>query len=421
MDKPIIMPVGISDFEEVRRKGMYYVDQTDLVEKLIGNYAEATLILRPHSFGKTMNLSMLESFFSIEKDSKDLFAGLKISEYTELCTSYMNQYPTIFITFQNMKGEDFETAFESYRCEIRALYKKFEFLLESDKLSTMDKESISAICNGTASDTKVMLALSELIRLLYYHYNKDVILLIDGYDAPLENAAIGGYYGELANVMYRFEVFVKDNNYLKFAVIAGSTYSCRASIFSGTNLYIKSINERYIYPNEYFGFSESEVKKILADCGMSAQDKDVKEWYGGYNIGGMELYCPKDVILYVNDFLSGKVKSPKCYWDTVDGDRKDMFPEWLAKDSGVDPEVISGRIQCMFAEGTVGISEMIHHYWGRKSEDRFWTHLFFTGYLTVDERYIHKGHLYTLFLKIPNKEIRGIFEKVLKKISENRG
>lgn len=400
------VPVGVSSFEEIRKQELYYVDKSDLIKDLICWKTKITLFTRPRRFGKTLTMRMLESFFDIRQDSKELFAGLKVSENKELCAMYMNQYPTIFITLKEVQGRNFRLAFEMLKSKIYILCKSFLFLLDSDKISENDKELFSRLDAGKADELEVSSALNTLVRLLYLYYDKPVVLLIDEYDVPLAKASDNGYYEEMLDVMRSFMQVLKDNDYLKFAVITGCLRISKESIFTGTNNFsVNTITASYF--NEYFGFTESEVKKLLKDTGALSQYPVIKEWYDGYNFGGIDIYCPWDVINYVYEFLMGEKNLPKCYWNNTStnsiirsfidsfGDEIQEEFETLLKGSSIRMPVKEDLTY-----------DLLH-----SSKDNFWSILYLTGYLTGEEA--GRTSSGEVSLRIPNKEIKKIFKDTI--------
>lgn len=404
MSRLLNMPVGISSFEKIRKGGSYYVDKTNIITDLVTSPDEVTLFARPRRFGKTLVMRMLESFFNIKKDSKDLFDGLKISENTELCNAYMNQYPTIFITLKDVYGDNFEVAFDILRDKISTLCRNFSFLSESDKLDHEEQELFNRLKKGISTELEVMKSLTTLTSLLYMYYGKTVILLIDEYDVPLAKASDKGYYEKMLGVMRIFMQVFKDNEYLEFAVITGCLRVSKESIFTGTNnFYVNSITSKYY--NEYFGFTDNEVRKILEDTGTLTQYDEIKEWYDGYNFGGAEIYCPWDVISYVKDFLRGEFNIPKCYWNsTSDNSIVRTFIDNYGNEIQEDFKTLlnGDSIQKQIKEDLT--YDLLH-----SSKDNFWSILFLTGYLTSDDN----KYLDEVSLRIPNKEVTKIYKDTL--------
>ena len=409
----IKMPVGISSFEKIRESKAYYVDKSELIEELIHSQADVTLFTRPRRFGKTLIMRMLESFFSINKDSKRLFDGLKISDNTELCESYMNQYPTIFLTFKEIEGRNFELAFKKLKKKIYTLCKEYTFLLSSDKIDEEDKKLFEELNSGNVDEAGIQDSLNVLVRLLYIYYDRPVILLLDEYDVPLAKASENGYYKEMLDVMRGFMQVLKDNDYLHFAVVTGCLRISKESIFTGTNNFsVNTITSRRF--NEYFGFTEQEVKQILKDAGILSQYNKIKDWYDGYNFGEIDIYCPWDVINYVDDFLNGESNLPKCYWVNTSGNEIirtfiDNYADEIQEDF---ESLIAGKSIRMSIKEDLTY-DLIH-----SSKDNFWSVLYLTGYITSEKN--SRSESGQVLLKIPNQEIREIFNDTVCRWFEER-
>ena len=293
------IPVGVSDFEELRKNDYYYIDKSGLIEELLSRTGtKVTLITRPRRFGKTLGMSMLENFFDIRKNSKKLFEGLEIAKHQTLCDEWMNQYPTIFVSFRQVDGLDFTGAYDMLTWVISELYKKHLYLLESDRINECDKEIARQLIRGNASlkDTKGSLML--LTRLLQQYYGKSVILLIDEYDVPVAKANNNGYYKEMLDVMKGLMQALKDNQALRFAIITGCLKIAKESIFTGTNNFVSDTiaNSRL---NEYFGFVQKEVDQLLKAADLIEWADCMKELYDGYHFGDFDVYCPWDVMNYL--------------------------------------------------------------------------------------------------------------------------
>ena len=401
----VSMPIGVSSFEEIRKSGAYYVDKTEIVKDLINSKVNVTLFTRPRRFGKTLTMSMLKSFFDITRNGRALFAGLKISENTEICNDYMNQYPTIFLTLKEVQGAEFDTALKQLENKIYLLCKEFLFLLDSNNLDEDDKKIFTRLKSGEADKIEIINSLDTLVRLLYLHYGKTVILLIDEYDVPLAKASDNGYYNEMLDVMRGFMQTLKDNSCLKFAVITGCLRISKESIFTGTNnFYVNSITSSHF--NEYFGFTDNEVKKLLANAGALSRYQEMKDWYDGYNFGGIDIYCPWDVIHYVYDFLNEEKNLPKCYWNnTSDNSIVRTFINNFSDEIQNDFETLltGATIQRPIRENLT--YDLLH-----SSEDNFWSILFLTGYLTSEGNITPDS----ISLRIPNKEIKQIYKDTIR-------
>ena len=404
------MPIGISDFEEVINNKLFYIDKTGLIEDLLSSHCKVTLFTRPRRFGKTLAMSMLENFFNITKNSKEIFTGLKISKNVELCNNYMNQYPTIFITLKEIEGENYRVAFNRFKEKIIHLCTVFSFLTNSTKVSEESKELFSRLKSTAVTDSEIVDALAKFIYLLYSHYDKPVILLIDEYDVPLAKATDNGYYNEMLSMMRGFMQVLKDNSYLKFAIITGCLRISKESIFTGTNnFYINSITAKRC--SEYFGFTHNEVQQMLEDAGALDKLPEIKEWYDGYNFGDTEIYCPWDVINYVNDYLYGEEILPKCYWNDTSSNSIirtfiNNYGNRLQKDFTI--LLKGGSIQKKVKEDLT--YDLLH-----SSIENFWSILFLTGYLTGDNKTLGKTDL-----RIPNKEVQHIYEDTLKEFFNDK-
>ena len=401
------MPIGISDFETIRKRNAYYVDKSSLISELINSMSAVTLFTRPRRFGKTLTMSMLESFFNIEKSSKNLFDGLEISKNEALCATWMNEYPVISLTFKEIEGLDFETAYEYLKEVLADLFSQYPFLIDEASTAENDKELFYNLQNCSATKAGVKKSLKLLVKLLFNYYGKPVILLLDEYDVPLAKAADNGYYKEMLDIMRGILQVLKDNNNLAFAVITGCLRISKESIFTGTNNFkINTITSKRF--NEYFGFTEREVKELLQDINASSQYDKVKEWYDGYNFGGVEIYCPWDVINYADDFINEDKVEPSCYWNNTSGNTIiRSFIDRFSNEIRDDFEVLlkGGQIQKTIKEDLT--YDLLH-----SSEENFWSVLYLTGYLTMvkESKFISKE----ITLKIPNKEIREIFNDTIK-------
>ena len=308
------VPVGVSDFEKIRKNGYYYIDKSRLIGELLSRKGtKVTLITRPRRFGKTMGRSVLEIFFDIRKDSRKLFEGLEIAENQALCDAWMNQYPTAFVSFRQVDGLDFAGAYDMLTWVVSELYKRHLYLLDSDKIDNTDKDIAKQLARGNASlkDTKGSLML--LTRMMQQHYGKPVILLIDEYDVPVAKANNNGYYNEMLDVMKGLMQALKDNQALRFAVVTGCLKIAKESIFTGTNNFVSDTitNSRL---SEYFGFVQSEVDQLLKDADLTEQADNIKKWYDGYHFGDFDVYCPWDVMNYMLELQRDPKAKPISYW-----------------------------------------------------------------------------------------------------------
>lgn len=411
--KLLSIPVGVSDFEEIRRNGYYYVDKSGLIGELLGTTGtKVTLITRPRRFGKTLGMSMLESFFDIRKDNKALFEELEIAKRHELCMEWMNQWPTVFVSFRQVDGLNFNSAYDMLTLVISELYKKHLYLLDSDKLDSFDKEIVKQLIQGTASAKDMKGSLMLLTRLMYQQYGKPVILLIDEYDVPVAKANRNGYYEEMLDVMKGLMQALKDNQALCFAVITGCLKIAKESIFTGTNNFISdTITDSRL--NEYFGFVQSEVDQILKDADVLDKAESIREWYDGYHFGDFDVYCPWDVMNYLLELQRNPKAKPVSYWkNTSDNAVIRSFIDYAGSN-------ITGKLETLLAGGTIvqRVDENLTYDYLHSSEENLWSMLYLTGYLTKAREEDYNGKLAdgTVALMIPNAEIKEIFETTVVK------
>ena len=411
--KLLSIPVGVSDFEEIRRNGYYYVDKSGLIGELLGTTGtKVTLITRPRRFGKTLGMSMLESFFDIRKDNKALFEELEIAKRHELCMEWMNQWPTVFVSFRQVDGLNFNSAYDMLTLVISELYKKHLYLLDSDKVDSFDKEIVKQLIQGTASAKDMKGSLMLLTRLMYQQYGKPVILLIDEYDVPVAKANSNGYYEEMLDVMKGLMQALKDNQALCFAVITGCLKIAKESIFTGTNNFISdTITDSRL--NEYFGFVQSEVDQILKDADVLDKAESIREWYDGYHFGDFDVYCPWDVMNYLLELQRNPKAKPVSYWkNTSDNAVIRSFIDYAGSN-------ITGKLETLLAGGTIvqRVDENLTYDYLHSSENNLWSMLYLTGYLTKAREEDYNGKLAdgTVALMIPNAEIKEIFETTVVK------
>lgn len=411
--KNIDIPVGISNFAEIRKNKYYYIDKTGLIEELLKTTAtKVTLITRPRRFGKTLGMSMLENFFDIRKDSKLLFDGLEIADKQVLCEKWMNQYPVMFLSLKSVDGNDFLTAYSQLAYEIGALYKEHDYLLESPVLGEEEKKLFWQIKERKTGKIEVMRSLQILSQLLNKHYKKEVILLIDEYDVPIAKATSNGYYKEMLEIMKGLMQALKDNLSLRFAVITGCLKIAKESIFTGTNNFVSdTITDTRL--NEYFGFVQSEVDQILKDAGFTDKADLVKKWYDGYRFGDFDVYCPWDVMCYLRDLVYKPEAKPASYWrNTSDNSIIRSFIDYAGSS-------ITNKLETLMDGGYIiqKIDENLTYDYLHSSEDNLWSMLYLTGYLTQKKGIEYRGELPegTVALTIPNEEIRYIFETTISK------
>lgn len=408
------IPVGISDFEKIRKNQYYFVDKSGLIEELLNTESnEVTLITRPRRFGKTLGMSMLASFFDIRRDSSELFRGLKISQKEELCQKWMNQYPVLFVTFKDVDGLDFQSAKEMLRIQIADRCNEYLCLISSEKVNENDKaifRQLADVVKGDVSDAMLKTGIALIMRMLQDYYEKPVILLLDEYDVPLAKASAHGYYAEMLEVMRAMiSTALKDNPSLRFAVVTGCLRISRESIFTGTNNFVSdTIFDTRL--NEYFGFLQDEVEQLLTAIGAKDKAGIVKEWYDGYHFGSYDVYCPWDVLNYGNRLQTTGSDVPVSFWkNTSDNAIIRSFVE-------IQSDIITDKLETLMSGGFIRqkIVEDLTYDYLHSSEENLWSVLYLTGYLTIDrkESRVLDGE-YALI--IPNAEIQEIFETTIQK------
>lgn len=409
----INIPVGRSGFADIRKNGYYYVDKSGLIKELLRTDAtQVTLITRPRRFGKTLGMSMLSEFFDIRKDSTDLFDGLAIASDRELCGSWMNQYPTLFLSFKSVDGMDFAEAYAMLQAEIARVCKNHLYLLDSDQVNTFDKEIFVKLAGKRASKEEIKNALYDLTRMLLAHFKKPVVLLMDEYDVPLAKAGEKGYYAQMLDVVKGVMQVIKDNDALKFAVITGCLRVAKESIFTGTNNFVSdTISDTRL--NEYFGFTQAETDQILQHTGLTAHAAEIRAWYDGYRFGAFDVYCPWDVMNYVKDLLLDAEKKPEGYWKNSSDN---AIIRSFIDHSG---DMVTKKLEKLLAGEYViqKIDQDLTYDVLYLTEDHLWSILYLTGYLTGirDHELARKLPEGSLALKIPNAEIREIFESTVMK------
>lgn len=404
------LPVGIDDFRKLRESHFYYVDKTRLIEQLLLNWSEVTHFTRPRRFGKTLNMSMLKSFFDIGTD-KALFDGLYISGNKELCDEYMGKYPVIFLSLKGVEGLTYEEAFEAFVRIMGKEVNRVSFLADSDKLTQIEREQYKGLTimkNGRLAfdKEKLISSLQLLSQLLYKHYGKKVVILIDEYDVPLDKAFQNGYYKEMVSLIRGlFGQALKTNEFLQFAVLTGCLRISKESIFTGLNNFkVMSITDSRF--DEQFGFTDIEVKKLLSDYGMDSHFDEVKEWYDGYHFGKADVYCPWDVINHADHLRDDSDAKPQTYWINSSGNS--LVRRLINRaDSSTKDEIerlIAGEAIEKVIRQDLTYDEI------ENSIDNIWSVLFTTGYLTkIGEVKLPDSESYAYMLVIPNKEVREVF------------
>lgn len=410
MENTLKLPAGIEDFKEIRKRGYYYVDKSKLIEQLVEVGGKVTLFTRPRRFGKTLNMSMLRSFFETGADAS-LFDGLYISGNKEICDEYMGKYPVIFLSLKDVDGLKYENAKYRIMELIGREAERYSFLGDSDRLSENEREQYKAVIalqDGKYSmDENVLISSLRLLsHLLFRHYGEKTVILIDEYDVPLDKAFQNGYYQEMVSLIRGlFGMALKTNDSLQFAVLTGCLRISKESIFTGLNNFkvLSILDSRF---DEQFGFTDQEVQKILDDYELSSHFEETKEWYDGYRFGNADIYCPWDVINYVEQLRYDPAAVPQDFWsnssgnamvrrfiDMADVSTKNEIERLIAGESiekDVTPELTYDELD--------------------KSIENLWSVLFTTGYLT------HKGRTESgkYRLVIPNREVRNLFVKKIR-------
>ena len=394
------LPVGIENFAEIRREDFYYIDKTGLIRDLLRDWGKVNLFTRPRRFGKTLNMSMLKCFFEIGTDAS-LFDGLAIAREKDLCEEYLGQYPVISLTLKGVDGLNFEAAYHALRAALRGEVARLRFLLESAAVNEADKQPLERFLHEQDTREDVLDSLKTLCALLYQHHGQKVILLIDEYDVPLDKAFLHGYYPEMVSLLRGLlGNALKTNDFLQFAVLTGCLRVSKESIFTGLNN-LKALSILDARFCEYFGFTDGEVRRMLADYGLSSHYAETKDWYDGYRFGNAEMYCPWDVINHVDRLRAEPNAHPQDYWINTSGN--DMVRRFVDKaDKSTQKEIerlIAGEAieKRLRLELTYGELE--------ESIENLWSVLFTTGYLTQAgevERNVYK-------LVIPNREVREVF------------
>ena len=395
--------VGSSDFAEYRKGDYYYVDKTGLIEELLKTPGiKVTLITRPRRFGKTMNMSMLAEFFDIRKDSRPIFSGLKIADNKELCEAWMNQWPVIHVTFRSVFGSCFKDAYSMIEAVIAELYKQHIYLLENPEMMVYDREIFDRIAGKKASGEEIKNSLLFLTRLLGQYYGKTVILLIDEYDVPLAKASDKGYYEEMLYVIRGILQALKDNSFLHLAVVTGCLRIAKESIFTGTNNFITdTISDNRL--DEFFGFTQEEVDRILADTQNTSHSQEIKNWYDGYRFGSIDVYSPWDVMNHINALCLDPQAMPRSYWrNTSDNAIIRSFIDQAENDTIKQFEILLSGDKI-----SQKIEEDLTYDYLHASTENLWSILYLTGYITGTEK--EEGRQ-EWNLWIPNLEIREIFE-----------
>lgn len=406
------LPIGIENFEKLRSEDFYYIDKTGLIRELLNNWGEVNLFTRPRRFGKTLNMSMLEHFFRLNGD-KSIFDGLEISKETALCEEYMGKYPVISVSLKGIDALTYEKAFQMAVQILKRVPLKVQYLLESEALSEQDKAEYRKLLDDNMSEAVFCNSLRVLSELLEKHHGTKVILLIDEYDVPLAKAHANGYYDQMISLIRGLlGEALKTNDSLKLAVLTGCLRISKESIFTGlNNLKVRSITD--VRFDEYFGFTDQEVKTLLECYGYSDSYDVAKEWYDGYRFGNVDVYCPWDVLNYCDSLLDDREAQPENYW--INTSSNDAVGYFIQKS---EDTTIKRELELLVAGETVTreIRQELTYPEMYKTIDNIWSLLFTTGYLT--QRGKADGR--KLKLAIPNLEIRDIFEtQIMEFFKEN--
>ena len=408
------LPIGIENFEEMRREDFYYIDKSHVIEQLLTQWGKVNLFTRPRRFGKSLNMSMLQSFFEIGKD-KTLFDGLRISDNQELCEEYQGKFPVVSVSLKGINGATYEEARRFLIKTINEEARRLSVLSDSTELDETDHELLTQLKKKEMTNDSLVYSIRELTELLEKHYGSKVIVLIDEYDVPLAKANENGYYDEMVLLIRNlFENALKTNSSLKFAVLTGCLRIAKESIFTGLNNFkVYSITDKSF--DETFGFTDAEVKELLRYYGQEKYYETVKEWYDGYRFGNVDVYCPWDVINFCSDHLADPGLEPKNYWANTSGNS--VISHFI--DSVGKPQKLTRMELEQLVNGGIVQKEINSELTYKElysSIDNLWSTLFMTGYLT--QRGEPSGNRYNLV--IPNREIRNIITNhILKMFKEN--
>lgn len=408
------LPIGIENFEKLRQEDFYYIDKTRLIEQLLTRWGEVNLFTRPRRFGKSLNMSMLQSFFEIGKD-KTLFDGLRISDNQELCEKYQGKFPVVSVSLKGINGATYEEARRFLIKTINEEARRLSVLSDSTELDETDHELLTQLKKKEMTNDSLVYSIRELTELLEKHHGSKVIILIDEYDVPLAKANENGYYNEMVLLIRNlFENALKTNNSLKFAVLTGCLRIAKESIFTGLNNFkVYSITDKSF--DETFGFTDAEVRELLRYYGQEKYYETVKEWYDGYRFGNVDVYCPWDVINFCSDHLADPGLEPKNYWANTSGNS--VISHFI--DSVGKPQKLTRMELEQLVNGGIVQKEINSELTYKElysSIDNLWSTLFMTGYLT--QRGEFSGNRYNLV--IPNREIRNIITNhILKMFKEN--
>ena len=401
------------NFDTLRQAGGYYVDKTGFLEKFLESPSDASLFTRPRRFGKTLLMSMLASFFDIMRNSRQFFAGLKVSQNEALCGKWMNQYPVIFLTLKDIEKPSFERALARIHVLIRTFCNQHKYLLTSEKVGDDDKDYIRQYLDRKSDEDTLELAPQVLTRAMSCHYDKPAIMLIDEYDVPVAKAVENGFYNEMIRFMRGFlSGALKTNDHLKFGILTGALRITKESVFTGLNNLdcFDIATSRYA---DVFGFTQGEVDQLLSDAGLEEKRDALKEWYDGYHFGDhSDIYCPWSIMKYLADVQSAPKEKPKAYWV---GTSSNELPRDFARRLPAEEDV-QGKIAALLGGNAIAVklNPNMNYIDVLKNANNFWTLLHLTGYLTLTSRaelYEGEKNAKDCLLVIPNKEVREVFQE----------
>ena len=399
---------SFDSFRQLRENGCYYVDKTEMLQEYLEErFKKAVLFTRPRRFGKTLAMTMFRDFLDIRQDSRSIFDGLKIMEHGETVEKYMNQYPVIFISLKEVFGDSYEHVFQNFQIAVSKLCQSYEFLLDSEKISSSGKNFLKKLIDQEANQPNTEQALDLLSSMLYSHYGKEVFIIIDEYDVPMAKALGHPFYDKVRDIVEHMLSYVcKTNDKIRGVILSGCLYTVKNSTYTGVNNIIPYSILNPIYDN-YFGFTGEEVKKLLAEAGFSEQFDRVEKWYDGYIFGRSRMYCPWDVLLYVNSLVEGTYSDamgPESYWANSSEASLNIVQGFLGKTKGVNEkfeQLLAGKeIDCL-------VNEYLPYHRIYEDGENIWSALLETGYLTktVTEK------MKRMPLRIPNREIQEVFRQ----------
>ena len=419
----INFPIGNSNFADIRANNYYYVDKTGIIEEILKTEGtQITLITRPRRFGKTLVMTMLAEFFDITKDGRPEFIGLNVYKNIEIIEKWLNKWPVVYVSLKDVSGIDFNQAYGMLRNTISDLFIKNYYLKDSDRVNEIDKKVFLEIADkveGRPTEDQIKTSLVLLMRMLMAHYGRQVVLLIDEYDVPLAKAnGNEEYYVKMLDIMKTMlSTAIKDNQSLKLGVVTGCLRIAKESIFTGTNNFVSdTISDTRL--NEYFGFTKTEVDKILTEANLEFASEEIKKWYDGYRFGEFDVYCPWNVMNYINSLQFNSKAKPAGYWKNSSDNM--IIRSFIDYANGS----ITGKLETLLSGETISenIVEDLTYQNLYESEDNLWSVLYLTGYLTVEDKGVHgEDTLNNIYrLKIPNLEIKTIFADTIKSWFEDK-